>query len=115
MKRLYLFAIFLLPIIANASLLGTERTWEFMHSVGGIALGKPVFESGAWKLPLLCDVSGLKNFTIKPTTLNSGLVFVDTKTNVLDHDILITIETGLANFGGKSTACDAANLGNIKA
>ena len=114
MKRFPFFVAFLVPMLANAALLGTARTWEFMQSVGGVGLGKPVFESETWRLPLLCDVSGLKSFTAKPTMLNSGLILADTKTSILDHDIIISIETGIAGLAGKSSACDAVNVGNIK-
>lgn len=103
----------IVPMISEASLFGTERSWEFMQSVGGIALGKPDRGGEAWRLPLQCDVSGLQSFTVKSTMLNSALVWADTDTRIENQDILITVETGLTG-AGKSPICGSANLGNIK-
>lgn len=113
MKRLIFFLILLAPVISEASLIGTERSWEFMQSVGGITLGKPDHRGEVWRLPLQCDVSGLQSFTVKSTMLNSALVWADTKTRIENQNILITIETGLT-AAGKSPICGPANLGNIK-
>ncbi|MES2320260.1 MAG: hypothetical protein V4631_22510 [Pseudomonadota bacterium] len=104
MKRFPFFAAFFVPILANAALPGTARTWEFMQSVGGVGLGKPVFEGETWSVPLLCDVSGLKSFTAKPTMLNSGHIWANTKTSVSHHDIVISIGTGRAGLAGKTSA-----------
>jgi len=103
----------IVPVITEASLFGTERSWEFMQSVGGIALGKLNHQGEAWRLPLQCDVTGLQSFTVKPTMLNSAIVWTDTHTRIQNQDILITIETGLT-ASGKSPICGAADLGEIK-
>ena len=52
-----------------------HRDWRFVQSVGGIGVDSPRIEGGkGGVLPVACDVSGLREFTVKPTTLNSGLV-----------------------------------------
>jgi len=112
MKRLVLSLILIAPMMSEASLFGTERSWDFIQSVGGVTLGKPDRSGKGWRLPILCDVSGLKSFTVKPTVLNSGLAWADTVAKVSNQELLITIETGLAG-AGKSSACGEANLASI--
>jgi hypothetical protein len=114
MKLLAILVLFSSPLLGHATLLGTEQTWDFMQSVGGISLGTPEKKGNRWFLPLLCDVSGLKEFTVKPTLLNFALVWNDTEAEVADQEILVTIETGVVNLSGKSTACGAAELGYVK-
>jgi hypothetical protein len=114
MKTL-LFAVSLL-ICENAfsSLLGKQRDWGFIQSVGGIAIGEPKFENSHWVLPVHCDVTGLKAITTEPTALNSGLVWTDTKTRIAGNVIYLSIETALAGIGGKSSDCGPAKLGKPK-
>ena len=114
MRYISTIVLFAYPLLAHSAILGTARTWEFMQSVGGVALGAPVAHRGRWSLPLLCDVSGLKKFTVKPTLLNSGLVLADTKAQVVNRDILVTIETGVVKLISKGTECGEAKLGRIK-
>jgi hypothetical protein len=112
----YISAIVLLayPLFVHSAIFGTARTWDFMQSVGGIALDTPVARGGRWSLPLRCDVSGLTAVTVKPTLVNSALVWADTRAQVTDHDILITIETGPIRLSGETTACGDAELGKVK-
>jgi hypothetical protein len=50
-------------------------TWEFMQSVGGIAIGQPEkIDDSAWVLPIRCDVSGLTTVTREPKVMHSGVV-----------------------------------------
>jgi hypothetical protein len=109
------FAMFLLASQnAFAALLGTERDWAFIQSVGGIAIGEPKLENNRWVLPVLCDVTGLKTITTKPTTLNSGLVWADTKARIEGNIIYLSIETAVVGMSGKSSACGPAKLGKLK-
>ncbi|HEY1772650.1 MAG TPA: hypothetical protein VGH91_05600 [Gammaproteobacteria bacterium] len=111
----------LFPALAQGSLLGQRQTWEFMQRVGGITIGTPVRKNPAsslsgpsWSLPVNCDVSGFTKFTVKPTLLNSGLAWADTKVEIEDGQIYITIETGVITVAGKSPLCGPADLGSIK-
>lgn len=113
-KRLATIFLLAYPALGHGALSGTERTWTFMQSVGGIAVGTPEKEKEEWLLPVFCDVSGLKQFTVEPTSVNSALVWVGTKAKVVGWDILITIETGVADFSGNGTTCGAARLRSIK-
>jgi hypothetical protein len=99
---------------AIAALLGEERDWEFIQSVGGIAIGTPTLINHEWLLPIECNVSGLKTITVKPTMLNSGLVWADTEVRIKDSEIHISIETALTGMGGKSSSCGPAELGTLK-
>jgi hypothetical protein len=98
---------------AEAGLLETSQSWTFMQSVGGIAIGNAIAEKGEWHLPLLCDVSGLRTFTLKPTAMNSGLAWSGTTVAVEGRDILITVVTGLPRASAPSSSCGVANLGRI--
>ena len=113
--KILLFTILL--IISQgvfSALLGEERDWEFIQSVGGISIGTPKLENNNWVLPVLCNVSGLKEITVKPTMLNSGLVWADTEVRIRESIIYLSIETALAGMGGKSSKCGPAMLGKLK-
>lgn len=109
-------SIFLLLFsqIAFCASFGEERDWEFIQSVGGITTGDPVFENGGWQLPVQCNVAGLRKITVKPTMLNSGLVWADTEARIKDGVIYLSVETTLAGIGDGSSDCGPAMLGDIK-
>lgn len=49
--------------------------WEFIQSVGGMAIGDPSFNPRTFDLtiPLIQDFSGLRKITVEPTLRGSGL------------------------------------------
>jgi len=114
MKLFFLAIILCTASSAIAALLGEERDWEFIQSVGGIEIGEPMFINDNWQLPIKCNVSGLKAITVKPTTLNSGLVWADTEVRFKDTEIHISIETALTGMSSKTASCGPAELGKLK-
>jgi hypothetical protein len=53
----------------------SRAEWEFIQSVGGIRLGAPErIGAEKWKIPVVCNISGLETVTTPPTAMNSGLV-----------------------------------------
>ena len=91
------------------------RSWEFMESVGGVAIDNPTRKAdGTVTLPVKCDVSGLTTITKKPTTMNSALVITGIDKKIEEKQILISVNTGLASKDSTCT-CSGINLGNIPA
>ena len=103
-----------------SSLLGfafrESRGWEFVQAVGGLALGTPYHtESGDVRLPIDCDVGG-REITVKPTIGNSGLDCDKPDVEVREREILITVQTTLAQARqGLSCRCPDADLGALAA
>lgn len=107
MRRIVVATLFL----AGCAL--TERMrWDFVQSVGGIAVEAPVRTSKGVALPVRADVSGLTTVTVRPTTANSGLVCSATHAKVSGQNILIEIS---ASVFGDSRLCPPARLGKISA
>lgn len=70
----------LAPLLAGCAscagrLTAQGQPWGMIQSVGGLRVDDPVVQpDGTTYLPVLCNVSGLDTITVKPTTMNSGLV-----------------------------------------
>jgi hypothetical protein len=123
-RRVALLLLLILPAYAEGSLIGIKQTWVFMLSAGGLTLGTPQsteseslsFKNRSWSLPVNCDVSGLKQFSTKPTMVNSGMVWADTDVSIEKDRIYLTIEATVPNsFGKSTTTCGPASLGKLKA
>ena len=90
------------------------RSWEFIESVGGIAIGTPSRNlRGSVYLPVNCDVSGLTTITKKPTMINSALVVKGIDKKIADKYILISVDSGLASVISKTCTCSGVDLGDI--
>jgi len=111
------FSVILL-LISNAAAeagISNGRSWAFMESVGGIAIGSPSQSAGTGLfLPVTCDVSGLRMITRKPTSLNSALVVTNVDKEIEGKKILISVKTGLPS-GTKSSTCPGVDLGDLPA
>lgn len=71
-----------------------SRDWNFIQSVGGLAVGEPQKQAdGTYRLPINCDVSGLKQVTIKPTIINSALAVREIAYAVRGQTIQLWIKT----------------------
>jgi hypothetical protein len=114
MKKPLLIILLIVSQGGVCALLGEERDWRFIQSVGGIAIGLPVAENNDWLLPVNCNVAGLREITVKPTMLNSGLVWADTEVSIKGGIIYLSIKTALVGIGGGSSDCGPANLGKIE-
>lgn len=119
-------AVFLLPA---ALLLGSCSTtsmravvdppvsWEFIQSVGGIAVGQPRLADGNLWLPLTMDLTGNRSITRSPTVSNTGRKCIRAtlqQTNLLTtpvgyYDLALQVHSGTLeqrNEGG----CDEVPL-----
>jgi hypothetical protein len=91
-----------------------SRDWQFVQSVGGIAVGVPVRgNDGSVVLPVHCDVSGLQAVTQQPAAMNSALSCDAPIVRVRSQSVSITLRTSLANGRSSGSRCPDANLGGI--
>lgn len=101
MKKLPLIAVFLvcLGLRSQAGVFGwltaEPRDWNFIQSVGGIAIDPVTQRAGKPMLPVTCDVSGLTAVTCRPTTMNSGLVLRTFDVKHAGKDITIRAVTSV--------------------
>jgi hypothetical protein len=109
-----LFAIFLLTILLPLQAFARSEGWQFVQSVGGIAIDTPTKDLSGWAIPVRADVSGLSTITVKPTLLNSALACVHIVAAVEGQAIYITVVTGLVR-SGVNPLCPPAQLGNVAA
>ena len=86
--------------------------WGFIQSVGGIKIGTPIKTHSGWQVPILCDVSGLKTFTVKPTTLNSALVVAKVLSRFDNEKIYLRIIVS-ASKKNKTSECPPLDLSDL--
>jgi hypothetical protein len=98
--------------LVSVDALADRASWTFLQSVGGLTVGEPQRENGAWMLPIYADVSGLNNASTRPTTLNSGVACLETRASVEGSTVALSIFTGVAG-SGRVPRCPAANLGHL--
>jgi hypothetical protein len=67
--------------------------WEFIQSVGGMAIGDPSFNSRTYDLtiPLLQDFSGLRRITVEPTLRGSGLTCATARATISWNGLVTSI------------------------
>ena len=104
----------IIALCAGCGLAPEERSWEFVSSVGGIAVDPPQATPRGLTLPVRADVSGLQAISTKPTTLNSIMACSLTRAKVEGREIMVTISTSLLREGG-SSQCPPAKLGKLAA
>lgn len=108
MKRFLVIVV----LLSGCALVPKERSWDFVTSVGGIAVDAPKSTPRGLLLPVRADVSGSQAISNEPTTLNSIMSCAVTSARVEGHDILVTISTALLREGG-SSRCPDAKLGRL--
>jgi hypothetical protein len=92
----------------------SSRDWQFVQSVGGMAIGKPARDGrGNVILPIHCNVSGTRRITTKPNGINSALVCERPSVGVRGSMIFITVRTTVASDQNSDADCPAANLGRL--
>jgi len=111
MIRLCILVSFLLA--ASSSIAAESRSWSFVQTIGGVAVGQPSKVANGWLLPVYADVSGLQRITLKPTALNSGLSCNTVNASVEGRVIYIAISTSIAG-SGRNSLCPSAQLGQLK-
>lgn len=93
------------------SLSEQPANWQFLQSVGGIAVGMPVKTGELWRLPFQVDISGLTTVTTTPSTLNSGLACQRVSAVVEGESIYLTIFVTSAG-SGRTAQCGHAVIGS---
>ena len=95
MKKV-IYLILLLFIAGGCSIVTSQRqNWKFMESVGGLSVvGQD--KNPNW-LIIKGNVSGLQEFSTKPTTKNSALTVKKVKTIIKDSHIQMYILTTLVS------------------
>ena len=112
-------ALALAAVASCSSVIGwasrEPRDWQFIQSVGGIAVGAPYRSAGGdVLLPLDCDVSGRK-VTVEPTANYSGLTCHEPVVRLQGQSVYITIRTGLPTDAYPNARCPDADLGQLPA
>jgi len=111
MKSLFLSALL---IVTSCSAYTAElKSWEFVQSVGGIAIYEPYQEQGIYYLPIKVDVSGLQEITHKPTMLNSALMCSRTGHLIVGNEVHVSIYTSVIDKTA-SNNCKSIPMLNIK-
>ena len=89
----------------------TKRDWQFVQSVGGLAIGSPRRDDRKHViLPIRCSLAG-DTVTRKPTTGYSGLAFDTPIVRVSSTNVFLTFRTTLP--GKRDAQCPPADLGKI--
>ena len=92
----------------------STRDWQFVQSVGGIAVGTPQRgANGQVLLPVNCDVSGLRAVTASPSAINSGIACEAPAVVVRGRSVYIAVVTSLPSEKVGSARCPDANLGTL--
>ena len=108
--KVALFILLLMVLLSSCSFLSPVADWEFVQSVGGIAIGNPAKnDQGEVIVPVECGLAGLKTVTVEPTTVNSGIGFKKYKLKIKGSDIYISIVYSV----GLPEQCPPLNLGQI--
>jgi hypothetical protein len=108
--RIYILSILFIIGFSSQIALAEKMDWTFIQSIGGISVGVPLRTEDGFYLPIDCDVSGLKQVTVKPTTINSALVCSKVYVSIKGNNIYITISTGLPG-GRENSQCSAVKIG----
>lgn len=96
----------------GSSIFSKARDWQFVQSVGGLAIGAPHRDDRKHViLPIRCDVSGTQTITIHPTALYSGLACDLPTVHVRSTNVFITVCTVLP--GKRDASCPPADLGKL--
>lgn len=98
-------------------------SWEFLQSVGGVAVGQPRLADGNLWLPLTVDLSGNRSISTTPTVRDAGrkcLRATLQQTNLLTtpvgyYDLALQIHSGTPEQRSEGS-CDEVPLftGNLK-
>ena len=96
----------------GSSIFSTSRDWQFVQSVGGLAIGTPHRDDRKHViLPIRCDISGTQTITVHPTTGYSGLACDLPAVHVHSTNVFVTVCTILP--GKRDSRCPAADLGKL--
>ena len=88
--------------------------WDFIQSAGGIRVEQAQRRSASsWVLPVICDISGLKTITTKPTAMHSGAVVTEMHYEVSGDEISIAVVFAAPLETGRTSACQPITIASI--
>ena len=91
-----------------------KADWNFIQNAGGIKLGKTEkLSSDTWAIHFDCNVSGIREITVKPTTLNSALIVSRVLHIMKERDLFITLSLNTASNKEQSAICPNLVLKNL--
>jgi hypothetical protein len=97
----------------GSSIFSTPRDWQFVQSVGGLAIGTAHRDDRNHViLPIHCDITGTETITVHPTTGYAGLAFDLPKVRVRSTNVFVTVCTVLP--GMRDAMCPPADLGKLR-
>ncbi|WP_339068215.1 hypothetical protein [Teredinibacter turnerae] len=111
MMRIILITLILL--LSSCSVVAERQDWSFVQSAGGIIVGG-LDKNPNW-LVLRGDVSGLKEFTVKPTQINSALALKSVKALVVKGAINLYITTTVISKSNSTTAIQGVDISGVDA
>ena len=104
--------IFIL-ILCSCSVVEERQDWSFIESVGGINVGAQD-KNPNW-LILRGDVSGLHEFSVKPTQLNSALALKSVEASADNPAINLYVTTTVISKKFSTTKIEGADISSVKA
>lgn len=112
MKKLYIASVFLF-LIGCSAVLSERQDWGFINEVGGLeVVGQD--KNPNW-LIIHGDVSGLHEFSSKPSTMNSALTVKSVKKKVTEFSIQIYIVTTLVSDKYPDPRIYGIDISDVKA
>lgn len=109
---IYMFIALLLCVsVCDAGLAGwlsqERRDWEFIESVGGMKV-----RLNHKRLDVVCDVSGTRRITRKPTIVNSGIGVRKLEWTREGSAIRLSVVTSIFEKG-MSSSCEGIDLSKL--
>lgn len=91
-----------------------RRDFDFIQSVGGIAVGEPRKEGErTWFLPVRCDLSGCTAVTCEPVLINSALAVKELHVRMEEDAVLLWIESCVYTDETRSPRTSGVRLDDI--
>lgn len=106
------FTISFLCLVLIGCFASEHRDWSFMQAVGGITVvGQD--KNPDW-LILRGDISGLREFSNKPTQINSALALKKVEAEIHDSTIQIYVITTLLSDSNRGTEISGVSISGAK-
>jgi len=106
------FFSLILLLLSSCSVFSEHKDWSFVESVGGISVGGQD-KNPNW-LIIRGDVSGIKEFSSKPTVINSAIALKSVEHVIKDNVIQFYIVATLASEKYHSTEISGIDISGIK-
>ena len=89
-------------------------SWDLINRVGGIKVGDPIKSAERrWRIPIICNVSGLERVTVPSTTLNSALVVRRVAHKLEGNKLYFSLILNAPSNDGPSAKCPDLFISDI--